>query len=72
MKYVVKHGNVSVEKNHVGLLQFSEEENATIEFGFNFEQERNAILQRLQLVRYHAGDSTFMGAGLKVVLDSVR
>ena len=71
LKYFVIHGNVSVETNHVGLLQFSEEENATIEFGFSFQQQRSAILRRLQLVRYHAGKSTFLGAGLKIVLDLV-
>ena len=43
-----------------------------MEFGFDFKQDKDAILAKLQEVRYHNGRSTFTGVGLKIVVESVR
>jgi hypothetical protein len=63
---------IGPDKNHVGLIQFSEEHLTRTEYSFSEAQEKTAILQRLGEMRYHNGRATFTGAGLKIIMDTVR
>jgi hypothetical protein len=63
---------IGPDKNHVGLIQFSEENLTDTVFSFKDTQEKATILQKLQEMRYHSGQATFTGVALKIILDSVR
>ena len=63
---------IGPDKNHIGLIQFSEEHLTRTEYSFSDLQEKAAILQTLKDMRYQNGRSTFTGSALKIIMDSVR
>ncbi len=63
---------IGPDKNHVGLIQFSEEYLTEVEYSFKDAQEKAAILKKLSEMRFHNGRATFTGTALKIILDSVR
>lgn len=68
----ISYVQVGDDRNHIGLIQFSEERLTSVEFGFKDKQEKTAILQKISEMSYHRGQRTFTGQALKIVLDSVR
>lgn len=68
----INHIEIGPDKNHIGLIQFSEENLTTVEFGFEDTQQKEVIFQKLNDLRYQSGRATFTGVALKIILDSVR
>ena len=63
---------IGPNRNHVGLIQYSEPQLINVEFDFEDTQEKGAILQKISDLRYQSGRATYTGMALKILLDSVR
>lgn len=71
LKNFINHVKIGPDKNHIGLIQFSEDHLTSTEHSIDSKQEKEVILQKLLDMRYQAGRYTLTGQALKIILDSV-
>ena len=71
LKSFISYMQIGAGKNHIGLIQFSEEHLTGIEYSIDDVQKKGVILKKLLDMQYQAGRYTLTGQALKIILDSV-
>lgn len=71
LKKLVSEFDIGVNGTHVGMIQFSDEESFSYEFGFNVPYDTRGAKRAIKRMKYKAGTKTLTGDALRTVNEQV-
>ena len=67
LRKLVAEFDVGVNDTHIGLLQFSDNESLSYEFGLGTPLDNKGVKQAIKKMKYGAGGATMTGEALRIV-----